>query len=56
MERPAVVVDQEYLKHLPGDGHPERPERVKVLLDLAARWEAEQPWPLTAPGYEPFTV
>lgn len=24
------------------------------LLDLAARWEAEHPWPRTAPGYEPF--
>jgi acetoin utilization deacetylase AcuC-like enzyme len=39
MERTAVVVDQEYLKHLPGDAHPERPERVKVLLDLAAQLE-----------------
>ncbi|MGH7797257.1 MAG: histone deacetylase family protein [Candidatus Binatia bacterium] len=37
MERTAVVVDQEYLKHLPGDAHPERPERIQVLLDLAAR-------------------
>ncbi|HEX9788741.1 MAG TPA: histone deacetylase [Candidatus Binatia bacterium] len=37
MERTAVVVDQEYLKHFPGDTHPERPERVQVLLDLAAR-------------------
>jgi Asp-tRNA(Asn)/Glu-tRNA(Gln) amidotransferase A subunit family amidase len=26
------------------------------LLDLAARWEAEHPWPHTAPGYEPFHV
>ena len=26
------------------------------LLDLAARWEARFPWPLTAPGFEPFTV
>jgi acetoin utilization deacetylase AcuC-like enzyme len=32
----AVVVDQEYLKHVPGVGHPERPERIQVLLDLAA--------------------
>src|SRR5262245_269821 len=35
MATTAVVVDREYLKHRPGDGHPERPERVKVLLDLA---------------------
>jgi Asp-tRNA(Asn)/Glu-tRNA(Gln) amidotransferase A subunit family amidase len=26
------------------------------LLDLAARWESEHPWPRTAPGYEPFNL
>jgi acetoin utilization deacetylase AcuC-like enzyme len=31
----AVVVDRDYLKHDPGDGHPERPERIRVLIDLA---------------------
>jgi acetoin utilization deacetylase AcuC-like enzyme len=35
MAKTAVVVDKVYLKHQPGDGHPERPERIKVLLDLA---------------------
>ena len=35
MAKTAVVVDKEYLKHHPGDAHPERPERIKVLLDLA---------------------
>ena len=35
MAKTAVVVDKEYLKHQPGDAHPERPERIKVLLDLA---------------------
>jgi acetoin utilization deacetylase AcuC-like enzyme len=35
MAKTAVVIDKEYLKHQPGDAHPERPERVKVLLDLA---------------------
>jgi acetoin utilization deacetylase AcuC-like enzyme len=35
MAKTAVVVDKEYLKHQPGESHPERPERVKVLLDLA---------------------
>jgi acetoin utilization deacetylase AcuC-like enzyme len=36
MGKTAVVVDKQYLKHQPGESHPERPERVKVLLDLAA--------------------
>jgi acetoin utilization deacetylase AcuC-like enzyme len=36
MVKTAVVADQEYLKHRPGEFHPERPERIKVLLDLAA--------------------
>jgi acetoin utilization deacetylase AcuC-like enzyme len=35
MALPAVVIDPEYLKHDPGRFHPERPERLKVLLDLA---------------------
>ena len=35
MAKTAVVVDKAYLKHEPGESHPERPERVKVLLDLA---------------------
>lgn len=35
MAQTAVVVDRDYLKHNPGDGHPERPERIRVLLDLA---------------------
>jgi len=36
MAKSAVVIDQEYLKHFPGPSHPERPDRIKVLLDLAA--------------------
>src|SRR5438046_9061668 len=36
MRKTAVVVDAEYLKHAPGDFHPERPERIQVLLDFAA--------------------
>ncbi|MGH7828186.1 MAG: histone deacetylase family protein [Candidatus Binatia bacterium] len=35
MAQTAVVVDRDYLKHDPGDGHPERPERIRILLDLA---------------------
>ncbi|MDH3443536.1 MAG: histone deacetylase [Deltaproteobacteria bacterium] len=36
MAKTAVVIDKEYLKHLPGEFHPERPERIKKLLDLTA--------------------
>jgi acetoin utilization deacetylase AcuC-like enzyme len=36
MAKTAVVIDKDYLKHVPGELHPERPERIKVLLDLAA--------------------
>lgn len=35
MVRSAVVIDPDYLKHDPGQFHPERPERLRVLLDLA---------------------
>jgi len=35
MLKTALVTDRHYLDHFPGRGHPERPERVKVLLDLA---------------------
>lgn len=28
----------------------------EMLLDVAAAWESAYPWPLAAPGYEPFTA
>jgi acetoin utilization deacetylase AcuC-like enzyme len=37
MARSAIVVDPEYLKHDPGEYHPERPERIRVLLDLVEK-------------------
>ena len=40
MPRCAVVIDPEYLKHDPGDFHPERPARLKVLLDLAGKLDS----------------
>ncbi|MBI4529478.1 MAG: histone deacetylase [Deltaproteobacteria bacterium] len=40
MPRSAVVIDREYLKHQPGDLHPERPERLKALLDLTAELDS----------------
>jgi acetoin utilization deacetylase AcuC-like enzyme len=48
MGKPVVVIDAEYLKHLPGDSHPERPERIKVLLDLAGGLD-RQKFQLVAP-------
>ena len=42
MAKTAVVVDKEYLKHQPGESHPERPERIKVLLDLAGGLDPEK--------------
>jgi acetoin utilization deacetylase AcuC-like enzyme len=41
MARTAVVIDPEYLKHDPGQFHPERPERLKVLLNLARELDAK---------------
>ena len=35
MPRSALVIDPLFLKHDPGSYHPERPERLKVLIDLA---------------------
>src|SRR3990172_1647770 len=40
VKKPGVVIDQEYLKHQPGDGHPERPERIQVLLQLTQALDA----------------
>src|ERR671923_31764 len=50
MARSSVVVDADYLKHRPGHGHPERPERIRVLLDLCkelptARFQVISPQP-----------
>ena len=42
MGKPAVVIDPAYLKHLPGHSHPERPERIQVLLDLANALDREK--------------
>jgi acetoin utilization deacetylase AcuC-like enzyme len=42
MLKTALVTDRHYLDHFPGRGHPERPERVKVLLDMAAGLRRER--------------
>ena len=41
MPRSAVVIDPDYLKHDPGHFHPERPERLKILLDIPRELEAK---------------
>jgi acetoin utilization deacetylase AcuC-like enzyme len=38
----AVVVDADYLKHEPGEFHPERPERIRALLDLAEKLDKQK--------------
>jgi acetoin utilization deacetylase AcuC-like enzyme len=42
MAQTAVVVDRAYLKHDPGEGHPERPERIRILLDLAEQMDPQE--------------
>ncbi len=42
MTRSAVVIDSDYLKHDPGPFHPERPERLKPLLDLSEGLDSQR--------------
>ena len=49
MSRTGVVVDRAYLKHEPGEFHPERPERIGVLLNLAEQLDAQR-FQLIAPA------
>lgn len=35
MHKTAVVTDRAYLKHFPGRAHPERPQRVEVMIEMA---------------------
>lgn len=44
-----MVVDRAYLKHEPGEFHPERPERIGVLLDLAKHLDTQR-FQLIAPA------
>ena len=41
MVRSAVVIDRDFLRHEPGHFHPESPERLKVLLDLAGGLDSQ---------------
>jgi acetoin utilization deacetylase AcuC-like enzyme len=36
------VIDQDYLKHDPGEGHPERPERITALLKLVDELDGQK--------------
>jgi acetoin utilization deacetylase AcuC-like enzyme len=42
MANSGIIVDRAYLKHEPGEFHPERPERIGVLLDLAEQLDREK--------------
>jgi acetoin utilization deacetylase AcuC-like enzyme len=35
MHKTAIVTDRKYLKHFAGRSHPERPERIAVMIDMA---------------------
>ncbi len=35
MHKTAVITDRGYLKHFPGRAHPERPERVTAIIEMA---------------------
>ncbi len=41
MPHSAVVIDREFLKHEPGDFHPERPERILSLLEMTGELDSE---------------
>ncbi len=42
MLRSAVVVDEAFLRHEPGAFHPERPDRIRVLLELSRKLDEQQ--------------
>ena len=35
MHKTAIVTDRRYLKHFAGRSHPERPERIAVMIEMA---------------------
>ena len=35
MLKTGIVADRRYLKHFAGRAHPERPERVEVMIEMA---------------------
>ena len=35
MHKTAIVTDRSYLKHFAGRSHPERPERIEVMIEMA---------------------
>ena len=37
MLRTALIADRRYLEHFAGRAHPERPERVKAMIEMAER-------------------
>jgi acetoin utilization deacetylase AcuC-like enzyme len=39
----AIIKDERYLEHNPGDGHPESPDRLRVIHDLIAKEFSDLP-------------
>jgi len=39
----AIIKDDRYLEHNPGDGHPESPDRLRVIHDLIAKEFSDLP-------------
>jgi acetoin utilization deacetylase AcuC-like enzyme len=43
MSAPAIIKDDRYLEHNPGDGHPESPDRLRVIHELIDREFSDLP-------------
>ena len=43
MSSPAIIEDDRYMQHNPGDGHPESPDRLRVIYDLIEKEFADLP-------------
>ena len=42
MHKTAIVTDRRYMKHFAGRSHPERPERIEVMIQMAESLKRDQ--------------